>query len=163
MKKSFKIILSIIGILVLLIIIDLVCIYTINKPLFAIRSENNSSNNEVYHGLFYNTYYCAEYSLPQVKVKWNKFNCAVERVDIGKVVSIKDKTKNKLNFACAEVLESFYEDDEYTYYWECMKNSYMIVKYESGFEETVSNALKYGTIKISDLDDYDISYIKNEK
>ena len=36
----------------------------------------------------------------------------------------------------------------------------MIVKYESGFEETISDALKYGTIKISDLDRFNIDYIK---
>ena len=39
----------------------------------------------------------------------------------------------------------------------------MIVKYESGYEETISNALKYGTIEISDLDKYNISYIKQNK
>lgn len=39
----------------------------------------------------------------------------------------------------------------------------MIVKYENGYEETISNALKNNTIKISDLDDYNISYIKETK
>ena len=44
-----------------------------------------------------------------------------------------------------------------------MKDKHMIVKYESGFEETISNALKHETITISDLDEYNISYIKYEK
>ena len=37
----------------------------------------------------------------------------------------------------------------------------MIVRYESGFEETISSALENGTITISDLDRYGISYIKD--
>ena len=44
-----------------------------------------------------------------------------------------------------------------------MKNKYMIVKYESGYEETISDALKYKAITISDLDKYNISYIKENK
>jgi len=39
----------------------------------------------------------------------------------------------------------------------------MNVRYESGFEETISSALKNGTIDISYLDKYDIDYIKYEK
>ena len=38
----------------------------------------------------------------------------------------------------------------------------MIVRYESGFEETISSALENGTIDISDLDRYGIDYIKDE-
>ena len=41
----------------------------------------------------------------------------------------------------AEALEEFYEDTKYTYYWDCMKNKYMIVKYDNGTEETISQAL----------------------
>ena len=38
----------------------------------------------------------------------------------------------------------------------------MVVRYENGYEETISNALKYGTITISDLDKFNIEYIKND-
>lgn len=38
----------------------------------------------------------------------------------------------------------------------------MIVEYESGFEESISSALKYKTIKISDLDKFNIDYIKEK-
>ena len=163
MKAWIKITLGVIGLFVLLIVIDLVCIFTIHRPLFAIRSENYGSINEVYYGVLYNTYNCQEYSIPQIKSKWNKFNCAVGKENVGKVIEIKDTTKDIKDFACAEALESFYEDENYTYYWSCIKNKYMIVKYESGFEETISDALKYGSIKISDLDDYNINYIKYDK
>lgn len=82
---------------------------------------------------------------------------------IGKVIEIVDTTKEIKNFACVEILEEFYEDDNYTYYYNCMKGKYIIVKYESGYEETVKNALKYQSITINDLDNYNISYIKYEK
>jgi len=147
----------------LCLIIDVICIFTINRPLFAIRTDNDDSINIVYKGIFYDTYNCPEYSTPQIKLKGEKFTCAVNRMDIGKVIEIVDTTKEIKNFACAEVLEEFYEDDNYTYYYNCMKGKYIIVKYESGYEETVKNALKYQSITINDLDNYNISYIKYEK
>jgi len=163
MKKWMKIALGIIGVLILLVIIDLICIFTINRPLFAIRTDNDGSTNIVYKGIFYDTYNCAEYSIPQIKAKGTKFTCAISRIDIGEIIEIKDTTKEIKDFTCAEALEEFYEDENYTYYWNCIKDSYMVVKYDSGYEETISNALKYGTIEINDLDNYNINYIKYGK
>lgn len=57
----------------------------------------------------------------------------------------------------------YYEDKIYKYYYSCIKSKYIVVKYESGHEEEVKKALKQGIIKISDLDKYNISYIKYEK
>ena len=79
------------------------------------------------------------------------------------VKEIVDKTKSINDFACAEALESFYEDEEYIYFWNCIKNKYMVVKYNSGYEELVSMALKNGAITISDLDRFNIEYIKEKK
>jgi len=161
MKKSIKMIIGILVVLVLIIIIDLVCIFTINRPIFVISEDYGTY--AVYKGLFFDTYNCAEYSVPQIKVKGTKFSCANVRVDIGKVVDIVDKTKNMKDFACAEALEGFYTDENFQYYYSCIKSKYIVVKYESGYEEKVSDALKYGTITIFDLDKYNISYIKYEK
>lgn len=72
MKKSLKITLGVIGGILLLFIIDLICIFAINRPLFAIKQDNGS----VYRGIFYDTYNCQEYSLPQIKAKGLKFTCA---------------------------------------------------------------------------------------
>lgn len=74
-----------------------------------------------------------------------------------------DTSKDIKDFACAEMLESFYEDNNYTYYWNCVKSEYVIVEYESGYKEMISDALKNGTITIEDLDNYNIEYIKYEK
>ena len=159
MKKSLKIILSIIALIIIYLIIDLVCIFTLNRPIFMVKARTPYT----YIGIFYNVYNCPEYSVPQIKSKKTKFSCSTNRKNIGKVIEIVDTTKNEINFACAEALESFYEDEYFTYYWNCMKNKYMIVKYESGYEETVSNSLKYRFITIDDLDKYNIEYIKYNK
>lgn len=158
MKKFIKIFLMIIGIIILSIVIDVVCIFTINRPIFAIQARTPYT----YTGIFYDTYNCPEYSAAQIKAKGTKFSCSISRVNIGGVVDIVDTTKDIKNFICAEALEEFYSDDSYSYYWECIKDKYMIVRYESGFEETISSALKNGTIDIYDLDRYGISYIKDD-
>lgn len=156
MNKYIKIILLIILIFFLTFIIDLICIFTINRPLFAIKG----SKPYQYSGLFYNTYNCPEYSITQIKVKSSKFTCSESRIDIGRVIEIKDKTKTKVNFSCAEIMENFYKDENYTYYYNCAKSKYVIVRYEGGYEETVKNALKYKTITPEDLDRYNIEYTK---
>ncbi len=158
MKRWIKITLGVFGIIILLFIIDIVCIFTINRPLFAKKIDNS-----IYRGIFYDTYNCEEYSVPQIKAKKAKFTCSTVKINIGKVISITDTSKNIKDFACAEALESFYEDENYTYYWSCIKNKYIIVKYENGYKEKVSDALKHGTITTQDLDTYNINYIKYEK
>lgn len=71
MKKITKIILLIIGIIILLTIIDITFIYTKGRPLFAIKSQNGL----VYRGVFYDTYNCHEYSIPQIKRKNLRLAC----------------------------------------------------------------------------------------
>lgn len=84
-------------------------------------------------------------------------------IDNAKVVEIVDKTQKIKDFTCAEALEGFWADETYEYYFSCIKGKYVIVKYENGNEETVSDALKRGTITIEDLDLYNIGYIKYKK
>lgn len=163
MNKKIKIILGIIFTIILCFTIDIICIFTINRPIFAIRIDNNESLSKVYKGILYDTYNCLEYTVPQIKLKGTKFSCSMPITNIGKVIEITDTTKNIKDFDCAEALEEFYEDEDYIYYYNCVKSKYMIVKYETGYKETVSNALKNGTIKISDLDKYGINYIKYDK
>lgn len=75
MKKWVKITLGVVGVVILLFAIDLICIFTINRPLFAIKTENNGSVNNVYKGLFYDTYICNDYSTIQITYKGSKFSC----------------------------------------------------------------------------------------
>lgn len=67
----FKTLLIIISVIVLLVVIDLVCIFTINRPIIAIKKDN------VYYGIFYNSYDCMEYSVLQIQPKNSKFSCVV--------------------------------------------------------------------------------------
>lgn len=154
MKRWLKITLGVIGVIVLLFIIDIVCIFTINRPLFAIQNDGGN----VYRGIFYDTYNCAEYSTPQIKRKGLKFACSDVKLNVGKVVSIKDTSKELENIN--SILEKFYEDDNYIYYFNGGISNYIIVEYENGYKESVKNALKYGTITIQDLDRYNIDYTK---
>ena len=159
MKKIFKVFISILVIIILCLVLDLIFIFTMNRPLFGIYAKQPYT----YTGLFYNVSTCPEYSVPQIKSKGTKFSCAISKSDIGNVIDIVDETKDMKTFACAEALEEFYEDDNYQYYFSCIKGKYIVVKYESGFEESVKDALKYGTITIDDLDNYSIDYIKYKK
>lgn len=159
MKNSLKIILITISIIIICFITDFICIFTINRPLFAIQNDGGY----VFKGIFYDTYNCDEYAVPQIKLKGTKFSCSKIIVNTGKVINIVDTSKDITDFICAEALEQFYEDENYKYYYSCIKSKYIIVKYESGYEETVIDALKYGTISINDLDSYNIEYIKEEK
>ena len=74
MKKLLKTVLKLI---VVCIIIDLFCIYFINRPIFAIKEKDNN----IYRGLFYDVYNCMEYSVPQIKLKGAIFSCATQIYD----------------------------------------------------------------------------------
>lgn len=163
MKKGTKIILGIIAIAFLGFVVDIICIFNFNKPLIILKTENIGTLNTIYRGIIYDTYNCAEYTIPQIKFKWVKYTCNVSKENKGEILEIVDTTKEIYNFTCAEALEQFYEDDNYKYFYSCIKSKYIIVKYENGYEETVKDALKHGNIKIADLDRYNISYIKYNK
>lgn len=99
MKKWLKIILGIIGIIILSILIDLICIFTINKPIFAIKEDNGDSVHLIYRGLFFDTYNCHEYSVPQIKAKGTKFTCAVLSItENNKIEVVKPQTYETIKF-----------------------------------------------------------------
>lgn len=150
MKKIIKIILIIIGI----ILIDSIqALLFNNNPIIGI--DNKGMKKE---GIFVDTYYCNQFDKHTV-IKGFSYSCSYN----GSNYKLIDKTKHKINFTCAEALESFYEDYKYIYYWECLKNKYMIIKYNNGYEETIKEGLKNNHININDLNKFDIDYIKIEK
>ncbi len=79
-----------------------------------------------------------------------------------KVKSIVYNSKENKN-SCLEALEEIYKDDNYTYYLKCLKSEDIMVTYENGKTEDIKKAFKRGYIKVSDLDRFDIDYIKEEK
>ena len=118
MKKGLKIILGFVCVLVAMVIIDLICIFTINRPIFVISEDYG--DYAIYRGVFFNTYNCPEYSVPQIKAKGTKFSCAfkeelkestytpteVENVSVsisdisltGATIIIKDTNKNPYTY-----------------------------------------------------------------
>lgn len=120
MKKYYRIISIIIIVITISFILDLVCIYTINKPLFAIKNKDDSVN-QIYKGLVYDTYICHEHSVPQIKLKGTKYTCAyinnieteLKNVSIsisdisltGATITIKDTNKNPYTYGSWYKLE----------------------------------------------------------
>jgi len=157
MKKKFLII---IGVIVGIILLDtLQALIFDNNPVIKIKEYYNGGDlNYKSKGIIVDTINCVNRKKDTV-IKGFSYSCSYN----GGTYKLKDKTKTKLNFVCAEALQSFYEDDNYIYYWECMKNSYMVVEYDDGFKETISDALKQKHIDIPMLDKFNISYIKEEK
>lgn len=159
MKKIGNIILIIVAVIVLHTIIDLIAIYSFNRPVFAVKGDNYK-----YHGLFYDTYFCREYSAPFIKAKWNKYECIIPNENIitedktKKISKIEDLMMTRNDLMCAQALETFYSDSEYEYYFNCMKSGMIIVTYEDGTEENVKEALNNGNITIEDLDKHNIGY-----
>lgn len=70
MNKYLKIFLIVIISIFLLVVVDLTCIFTINRPIIAIKKDN------VYYGIFYDSY---EYSVLQIQPKNSKFSCVVSK------------------------------------------------------------------------------------
>lgn len=108
-------------------------------------------------GILVDTYHCGNGKHDAV-IKGFSYSCSYN----GGNYILLDETKEN-NFSCADALEKFYEDENYIYYWNCIKNNYMIVKYNNGVKETISESLKKGHIDIQILDKFDINYIKEEK
>ena len=73
MNKYLKIFLIIISSIVLIVVIDLACIFRVNRPIIAIKKDN------VYYGIFYDSYDCIEYSVLQIQPKNSKFSCVVSK------------------------------------------------------------------------------------
>lgn len=94
MKKCFKIFLGVIGILVLTIGIDIICIFTINRPIFS--QGEDYETHAVYRGLFFDTYVCPEFSMPQIKTKGAKYTCAVLEVEDVKDINEEHHFKAKV-------------------------------------------------------------------
>ena len=73
MDKYLKIFLIVIISIFLLVVVDLTCIFTINRPIIAIKKDN------VYYGIFYDSYDWMEYSVLQIQPKNSKFSCVVSK------------------------------------------------------------------------------------
>jgi len=160
MNKSMKTILIIIGLLLGIILLDSIqALIFDNNPIIKIKEYYNGGTlNYKSMGIFVDTFNCAN-GKKDTTLKGFSYSCSFN----GGNYTLVDETKEIKDFTCAEALESFYVDENYTYYWSCIKNKYMIVKYNDGYKELISEALKHGNIDIQVLDKFNISYIKEKK
>ena len=154
MKKILKRILIALGVIVGIILLDSIqALVFDNNPIIGIQTRNMKKV-----GILVDTHHCGNGKHDTV-IKGFSYSCNYE----GGKYTLVDETKKINDFTCAEALEGFYEDENYTYYWSCIKNKYMIVKYDDGSKELISEALKNNHIDIQILDKFNISYIKEEK
>ena len=160
MKKQIKNIFIIVGLITGIILLDSVqAIVFDNNPIIKIKEYYNGGYlNYKSKGILVDTYNCTN-GLKDTQLKGFSYSCNYR----GGQYILVDETKEKKDFSCSSALEQFYEDDIYIYYWNCIKNKYMIVKYDNGSRELISEALKKERIDIQVLDKFDINYIKEEK
>lgn len=113
MKNMLKKVLVILGVISIFFIIDILCIFTLNRPLFAIKKDKFS-----YKGIFYDTYNCSEFSVPQIKVKGTKFSCLdLDRTSIFLPTEVKNVSIKISNISStgATIIIKDENDQPYTY------------------------------------------------
>lgn len=149
MKKILYILCLVIGI----VLIDSAQALILNNPPF-IGIETRGMMKK---GILVDTYFCNPDDKHTV-LKGVKYACHV-KIDY----TLVDKTVENEDMSFDTALQNFFEDDNYVYYWDCIKDEYMIVRYATGEEIRISDALKANKLSIQELDDAGIKYIKNER
>ena len=147
-----------------LLVIVLGVILCLIKDFISIRSYDGMvgvTNEKFYNGIILDGYNCAQFSVIQVKFKWDDFDCFGYNPN-RTVISIKDTSKGTNNYTCEGGKYEFYRDERYMYYFECDKVDFVIVNYDNNYFESVESALKNKRIVLGDLDNYGIEY-KKEK
>ena len=89
---------------------------------------------------------------------------------IGVILSFKTKElrNNQIqiidaSYMCSETLEKFYEDDNYTYSFPCIKSSSVFVKFPNGNKMLVIKALEEDKVTIDELIKAGLEVVKKEK
>ena len=111
-KLGLSIILRVIFVLLINIILDVACVFIINRPLFALRRDN------VYEGLFFNVYDCDDDL--KIKSKRSKFSCSESKlIDYGIY-----RLSVKKSESCNNELK-LYLDGERKVYLSCIDEVYV--------------------------------------
>lgn len=108
-KIKLFLIYSILTMIILFFIVDFIGIFIFNRPVFAIK---NAKEN-VYRGLLYDTYICPEYSVPQIKLKGNKFNCS-------KSIKYQIRTTTRSDSSCDTSPKLYYDNGKEKVYLYCL-------------------------------------------
>lgn len=146
MKKLLKIILMIIGVVILVFAVDLICIFVIHRPFFAIRQDNGDSVNIIYKGLLYDTYNCYDNSIIQITYKGSKFSCddtikikEIKNYDFNVVVTTPNMYQKKFAFT--------YDNVDYYY----GNTNFRLYLYEGNYRYDLETSLKNNLVSFDDI------------
>lgn len=148
MKTWLKITIGLVALILLCILIDVIYIFTVFKPLFAVKQ-----GEWLYYGVFYDTYVCPQYTVPQIKAKWTKYSCVDVPQD--KTFEIIDTTE-----VCAEALEGIYTDITGEYYLPCIKSQNISIRFSDGTTYSLKYVLNNNILTIQELIDGGLNVIK---
>lgn len=167
--KIIQSILCVLGIIVIFFMIDLFCISDKRKPIVYFDDTYYDDGYYVYKGIIYDVYDCVGLNVindTSVVFKWKDYECKkINQFDIQtvKITKIVDETKNDSNYRCDEKNEILFEDSINRYYFNCTKSEYIKVYYDDGNVDTLKKAVSKGYVTMSDLDKYQIEYVKEAK
>ena len=81
-------------------------------------------------------------------------------------IIINNKSKIQIidaTYTCAKTPEKFYEDDNYTYLFPCVKSNSVYVKFENGNKMLVKDALDAQKVTVEELIDAGLEVKKQKK
>lgn len=168
MMKIIQSILGVIGVIVIIFMIDLFCISDKRKPIVYFKNSYEQ-DHYYYKGLLYDVYDCNGVNVESgthIVFKGKEFKCKnkyVEEIKQLKVESIIDLTIKDEDFKCEGNKEVLFQDSTNVYYFDCPKSTYVKVYYEDGSSDNIKTAIGKGLVSISDLDKFEIKYLKEAK
>ena len=141
MKKGARLFLIIFLLIFIIVILDMVYILKFSKPLF-ILNKTHHLTCDIYEGLLYNIYDCAEYNKPKFRFKWQKY----EFNNYSSYFDVIDESKS-----CDNKEEEIYRDKENIYYLPCSKSEYIKIKFSNGDTYKLKEAIEKKLVTMDDL------------
>lgn len=162
LKADFKVsgeVLSVSGDYIMLGVIQSSCeamdgVYAVNVLLDGYKEFDNVSLGDIIEVTFENSIDSEPITLIDVS--------SIQIIQESNIESITNNTL-KPGFVCATALELIYEDDLYSYYFECIKSKYIVVNFTDGTSLNIKEALEKEKISIQELDIFGIEYITEVK
>ena len=141
MKKTIKYLCILVGVILLIFLMDLSRSVLFNKEPLIVISTTNDNGVKVSNSILYKTYNCN--GKIYVESISSKFNCPIE----DKLITLTQNNKD----ICIDGIDYFYEDENYRYYFTCLKSNYIIVNINDK-EYMLKDALENGIITIKDIE-----------
>lgn len=104
-------ILIVVVLLFISVCVDMISIYGVNKPVFAVFDKDKN----MYRGLFYNTYICPAYSAPKIKNKLSNYKCRPVTFTKNNFIVVDSNNSDKITKE--RIVNEDLEDEFYTFYY----------------------------------------------